>query len=72
MASIARYGVINPIKVKATEKGFLIFAGHRRLDSSRELGLLTIPAEIWEDISDEEAVLRGLIDSIYESISDPV
>ena len=34
----------------------MIFAGHRRLESSRALGLSTIPAEIWEDISDEEAL----------------
>lgn len=64
MASIAKHGVINPIKVKRTKKGYMIFAGHRRVESSRELGLSTIPAEIWEDISDEEAVLMGFIDNI--------
>ena len=64
MASIAKHGVMNPIKVKRTKKGYMIFAGHRRLESSRALGLSTIPAEIWEDISDEEAVLRGFIDNI--------
>jgi len=64
MASIARWGVTNPIKVKKVKNGFMIFAGHRRLDCSRELGLLTIPAEIWEGIRDEEAILRGFIDNI--------
>jgi ParB family transcriptional regulator, chromosome partitioning protein len=64
MASIAKYGVMNPIKVKRGKNGYMVFAGHRRLEYSRELGLLTIPAEIWEDISDEEAVLMGFIDNI--------
>lgn len=64
MVSIAKHGVINPIKVKSKKKGYMIFAGHRRLESSRALGLSTIPAEIWEDISDEEAVMRGFIDNI--------
>jgi len=64
MASIKRRGVMNPIKIKKTKKGYLLFAGHRRLDSSRGLGLETIPAEIWEEISDEEAVLRGFVDNI--------
>jgi ParB family transcriptional regulator, chromosome partitioning protein len=64
MASIAKHGVMNPIKVKRTKNGYMIFAGHRRLDCSRELGLSTIPAEIWEDISDEEAILMGFIDNI--------
>jgi len=64
MVSIAKHGVMNPIKVKKTKKGYMIFAGHRRMECSQALGLSTIPAEIWEDISDEEAVLRGFIDNI--------
>ena len=30
MASIKRRGVMNPIKIKKTKKGYLLFAGHRR------------------------------------------
>ncbi|MFH1037481.1 MAG: ParB/RepB/Spo0J family partition protein [PVC group bacterium] len=65
LASIKKHGVMNPVKVKKAQKGgYMIFAGHRRLDAGRELGLITIPAEVWEGISDEEAVLMGFIENI--------
>jgi len=64
LASIRERGVMEPIKVKKVKGGYLNFTGNRRLDCSRELRLETIRAEIWEDISDAEAVLMGFVENI--------
>ncbi len=65
LVSVKKHGVMNPVKVKKAKKGgYILFAGHRRLDAAREVGLATIPAEIWDGISDEEAILFGFVDNI--------
>ncbi len=59
---------MDPIKVKKGKGGYLNFTGNRRLDCSKELGLKTIRAEVWEGISDSEAVLTGFVENnIMES-----
>ena len=52
LASIKECGVMDPIKVKKVKGGYMNFTGNRRIDCSKELGLKTIRAEIWEGISD--------------------
>ncbi|MDP8236802.1 MAG: ParB/RepB/Spo0J family partition protein [Candidatus Erginobacter occultus] len=64
LASIADRGVMDPIKVKKAGDGYLLFAGHRRLQSARELGHQTVRAEIWEGIEDREAALMGFVENI--------
>lgn len=64
LASIKECGVMEPIKVKKVNGGYKNFTGNRRLDCSKELGLKTIRAEIWEDISDAEAVLMGFVENL--------
>ncbi len=64
LASIRECGVMEPIKVKKVGDGYLNFTGHRRLDCAKELGLTRIRAEVWEDISDGEAVLMGFVENI--------
>ena len=61
LTSIKECGVMDPIKVKG---GSLNFTGNRRIKYSNELGLKTTRAEIWEDISDSEAVLMGFVENI--------
>lgn len=62
--SIRECGVLNPIKVKPVQGGYMIFVGHRRLDRAKDLGQKTIKAEIWEGISEKEAALMGFVDNI--------
>jgi ParB family chromosome partitioning protein len=62
--SIRECGVLNPIKVKPVKGGYMIFAGHRRLDRAIEQKRETVQAEIWRDIPDKEAALIGLVDNI--------
>ena len=64
LASIRRSGVQVPIRVKKVKGGYLLFAGHRRLDCAMELKFKTIPAEIWEGISDREAAMKGFVENI--------
>ncbi len=64
LASIEERGVMDPIKVKKVADGYLLFAGHRRLQSARELGHQTVRAEIWEGIEDREAALMGFVENI--------
>ena len=67
LASIRKYGVMNPIKVKAVKSGYLIFAGHRRRDCAAELGHKNIKAEVWEGIADREAAMIGFVDNILKT-----
>ena len=46
--SIKEHGLIQPIAVKATEGGFRLLAGGRRLRACTELGFPNIPARIYE------------------------
>ncbi len=64
LASIEERGVMDPIKAKKVGDGYLLFAGHRRLETARELGHETIRAEIWEGIEDREAALMGFVENI--------
>ena len=64
LISIKDSGVLDPIKVKKAKGGYVLFAGHRRLDCARELGHKTIRAEVWEGITDQKAALMGFVENI--------
>jgi len=51
-ASIARYGVLQPIVVSRRADGYELVAGHRRLLASRLASKTSIPAVIREEVSD--------------------
>lgn len=61
--SIKEYGVIEPIIVKKSIKGFEIVAGERRSLAARKAGLDTIPAII-RDFSDEEMMSIAILENI--------
>ena len=44
--SIRRYGLINPITVMASDDGYILIAGFRRLNAMKFLGNDTIPATV--------------------------
>lgn len=44
--SINKVGIISPITVAIEEDGYIIVAGHRRLEATKQLGLKTIPAMV--------------------------
>ena len=61
--SIKEFGVLEPIIVKKSIKGYEIVAGERRKKASELVGLETIPAII-KDFSDEDMMQIALLENI--------
>lgn|GEM_PF-1341674 len=62
-ASIAVHGVLQPILVRRSEKGYEVVAGHRRLRAAEMAGLKSIPAVVL-DVSDEDTGLLALVENL--------
>ncbi len=62
-SSIKEYGVIEPIIVKKSIKGYEIVAGERRSKAAKMAGLKSIPA-IVKDFTDEEMMSVALLENI--------
>ena len=62
-ASIREYGIIEPIIVKKSIKGYEIVAGERRTLAARKAGLDVVPAII-RDFSDEEMMSIAILENI--------
>lgn len=69
--SIKEYGVVEPIIVKKSVKGYEIVAGERRTKASRIAGLTTIPA-IVKDFSDDEMMEIALLENIQREDLNPI
>ncbi len=61
--SIKEFGVLEPIIITKSIKGYEIVAGERRVKAARYAGLDTIPAII-KDFSDEEMMQIALLENI--------
>ena len=61
--SIKEYGVVQPIIVKPSVKGYEIVAGERRYRASQELGLESIPAII-RPFTDQEMMEIALLENL--------
>lgn len=69
--SIKEYGVIEPIIVKKTIKGYELVAGERRTRAARLAGLETIPA-IVKDFNDQEMMEIALLENIQREDLNPI
>ena len=69
--SIKEFGVLEPIIVTKSIKGYEIVAGERRVKASRFAGLETIPAII-KDFSDEEMMQIALLENIQREDLSPI
>ena len=69
--SIKEHGVIQPIIVKKSIKGYEIIAGERRTRASKMAGKPTIPAII-RDFSDQEMMEIALIENIQREDLNPI
>ena len=61
--SIKEYGVVEPIIVKKSIKGYEIVAGERRTKAARKAGLKTIPT-IVRDFTDDEMLEIAILENI--------
>ena len=69
--SIIEHGVVQPIIVKKSLKGYELIAGERRTKASEIAGLDTIPAII-RDFNDEEMMEIALIENIQRENLNPI
>ena len=68
--SIKEYGIIEPIIVKKSVKGYELIAGERRTKAAKLAGLETIPAVI-KDFNDQEMMEIALIENIQREDLNP-
>ncbi len=61
--SIRQHGVMQPIVVRQTERGFELIAGERRWRASQRAGLSDLPA-IVRDLDDQQVAALALIENI--------
>jgi ParB family chromosome partitioning protein len=70
-ASIARHGVVQPVLVRETERGYELIAGERRWRAAKAAGLAEIPA-IVRRASDQEVHEISLIENLQRADLDPI
>jgi ParB family transcriptional regulator, chromosome partitioning protein len=71
IASIKEKGVVQPLLVRHTERGFELIAGERRLRAMKALGIEKIPA-IVKDVDDAGAIELALIENIQREGLNPI
>ena len=69
--SIKEHGIVQPIIVKKSIKGYELIAGERRTKASRIAGLETIPAII-KDFNDNEMMEIALVENIQREDLNPI
>ena len=62
-ASILEFGIIQPLVIRRTDKGYELIAGERRLRASKLAGLSTVPCVI-RDATDKEMAEIALIENL--------
>ena len=69
--SIAEYGIVQPIIVKKSIKGYELVAGERRTKAAKIAGLKKIPAII-KEFNDQEMMEIALIENIQREDLNPI
>jgi ParB family transcriptional regulator, chromosome partitioning protein len=62
--SIRNHGVLQPVVVRRTAKGYELIAGERRWRGARLAGLERIPAMVRDDISDDDMLELALVENV--------
>ena len=70
-ASIKEYGIVQPVIVKKSIKGYELVAGERRTRAARIAGLTEIPAVI-KEFDDQEMMEIALIENIQREDLNPI
>ena len=69
--SIKEYGIVQPVIVKKSIRGYELIAGERRCKASRLAGLTEVPAII-KDFTDQEMMEIALIENIQREDLNPI
>ena len=70
-SSIKEHGIVQPIIVKKSIKGYELVAGERRTKAAKIAGLETVPA-IVKDFDDEQMMEIALIENIQRENLNPI
>ncbi|WP_270183022.1 ParB/RepB/Spo0J family partition protein [Alkalihalobacillus sp. CinArs1] len=70
-SSIQTYGVLQPVIVRKSIKGYEIVVGERRYRASKEAGLTTIPAVV-RDLTDRKMMEIALIENLQRENLNPI
>lgn len=69
--SIIEYGIIQPLVVRKSIKGYEIVVGERRFRAAKEAGLKTVPA-IVKDLTDERMMELALLENLQREDLTPI
>ncbi|MRG87960.1 ParB/RepB/Spo0J family partition protein [Salinibacillus xinjiangensis] len=69
--SIVQHGILQPIILRTSIKGYEIVVGERRFRAAKEAGLETIPAVI-RDLSDEQMMELALLENLQREDLTPI
>lgn len=69
--SIKQYGIVEPVIVKKSVKGYELIAGERRCKAAKLAGLKTVPAVI-KEFNDQEMMEIALIENIQREDLNPI
>lgn len=69
--SITEIGLLQPIVVRATQSGYELIAGERRLRASKKAGLKTIPALV-RQTADDQMLRDALLENLHRSQLTPL
>src|SRR5699024_2826229 len=69
--SILEYGIIQPLIVRKSIKGYEIVVGERRFRAAEEAGLKTVPAVV-KDLSDEKMMELALLENLQHEDLSPI
>ena len=61
--SIESYGVITPLTVRKTSRGYELVAGERRLRAAKQAGVKTVPCYIVE-VGEKESSLMAIVENL--------
>jgi len=71
-ASIRESGVVQPVVVRSLDDGYELLAGERRWRAAQQAQLHEIPAILRDDLSDDEAMVLGLIENLQRESLTPI
>ncbi len=69
--SLATHGMLQPVVVRATDRGYQLIAGERRLRAAREVGWKEIPVRI-VDFNDQQVFEAAMVENLQRSDLNPI
>jgi ParB/RepB/Spo0J family partition protein len=70
--SIIAHGVLQPIVVREDDRGYSIIIGERRWRAAKQAGLEVVPAVVWMEVSDQQALEMAIIENLQREDLDPI